>query len=302
MKKNNRREFLKSGSIATSFLALGPVGLGSRKSILKIKVPNDTNSVQLLHSAGLRAQEEPLDSIGGLSSIQDLLRETSGFPVYLDSGNFLARDLDFENNLSFVKNLVSSGLALATLATQEMALPSADLQKLIIESKLKVLGNNLENKGLVLGETYFSRAIISSGKYRVGVLPVSDASWNSLTSKALELRMLYQCDLIIGLGNPPVSNITDSKSYFDKSHEIDHFLVDDEFSMPLGTQVVHSKKGKEIWVSRPAGLGCLIGSFQYQINPAYKICQLSNNSTIPGNATNQRKMALLYQFSDQNLV
>lgn len=302
MKKNNRREFLKSGSIATSLLALGPIGLGSRKSILKIRVPNDTNSVQLLHSAGLKAQEKPLDSIGGLSSIQDLLREISDAPVYLDSGNFLARDLDFENNLSFVKNLVSSGLALATLGTQEMALPSADLQKIIRESKLKVLGNNLENKGLILGETYFSRAIISSGKYRVGILPVSGASCTSLNSKAMELRLLYQCDLIIGLGNPPVSGLKATQSYFNQSHEMDHFLLDDQFSMPLGTQVVHSKKGKEIWVSRPAELGRFIGKFQYQINPAYKICQLSNYSTIPGKATNPQKMALLYQFSDQNLV
>ncbi|WP_297337897.1 hypothetical protein [Algoriphagus sp.] len=302
MKKNNRREFLKSGSIATSLLALAPIGLGAGKSLLKVKVPNSTNQIQVLHSAGLKGQIEPLDSIGGLRSIQELRVEKSAASIYLDSGNFLTKDVGFERNLAFLRNLVSSGLTLATLGKQEMEFPSNELQKLIQESKVKILGNNLEGNGLILGETYFTRAIITSGKYRVGVLPVSGASLGSLTSKALELKLFYQCDLVVALGNPSGMSFSEAKNYFGHSHQIDHFLVDDEFFMPLGTRVVHSKKGKEIWVSRPADLGRFVGNFQYQFNSAYEICQLSNHSCIPGKASNPQKMAFLHQFSAQNLV
>lgn len=302
MKQINRRKFLKRGSIFTSILAVSPLGFKLRKSILKISIPNFTKDIQVIHSSGLKAQIDSVEFIGGLNSMQKVFKEASKSIIYVDSGNFLSQNLDFESNLFFVKNLVSSGLTLAVLGSYEMALPSVDLQKLIRESKLKVLGSNLENKGLVLGETYFSRAIITSGKYKVGILSVSDTSCTSLNSKALELRLLYQCDLIIGVGNPPVTNLADGQNYFDQLHEVDHLLVGDQFSMPLGTRMIHSKKGKEIWVSRPADLGRFIGSFQYKFNSDYKICQFSNDSFIPGNDSIQRKFALLHQSLNPKLV
>jgi hypothetical protein len=295
MKKNTRREFLRSGVLMASLTAFSTPRFLKDEAILRIDVSSIDPNISLLQSGGLNGIYSNPDLLGGLQAIQMYIQSKGANSVLLDSGNFIDPDQSIDYNLEYLKELINTGLSVAAIGNHESELPPQDLHFLVKNSNLKVLGNSLEKNGLVLGETYFSKAIIQWGKFKVGILPTRNASLSEINRRGLELKLLHQCDMLIGLGPLPLSG--DLKQLVKKHHEVNHYFVDSEDKSLLGTQVFKTSKGMEFWVSKPGNHGKYLGVFAYTINQSYKLNHFSNYSCIPGEATWNKKMAILSQSS-----
>lgn len=233
--------------------------------------------------------------MGGLEAIQSELLGRSNTPVFLDSGNFINPLNSLTDNLKYLKQLVNCGLHMATLGENERSQSPADLAMLVEQSGIRILGNSLEKNGLVLGKTYFTKAIIQCGKYKIGVLPTSNASLSEINRKAIELKLLHQCDLLIGLGTLPLQG--DLSRLQQRHHEIHQYLINAEDQSAVGTRIFKSSQGMEFWVSKPGIMGKYIGAFEYTLNPSYQLRHFANHSFIPGEANWNKKMAFLSQSS-----
>lgn len=293
MKNNTRRDFLRSSTLLASMTAFSAPKFFKDKALLQITAPTSEGQISLVHTGGLKGAKAGIQQLGGLNSIQSYLQTRSQGPIFLDSGNFINPDQDLSFNLEFLTELVKSGLSLSTLGKNELQMPAADLKPLVEKSGVKILGNALEKNGLVLGSTYYSKAIIGWGKFKVGILPTRGISLSEINRKALELKLLHQCDLTLGLGPIPFSaNLDLLKS---KHHEVNHYFCDSDDSFPLGTQVFQSKKQSEFWISKPGEMGQYLGVFDYTINKAYRLHHFNNLSFVPGDTDQNKKMAYLSQ-------
>ncbi len=301
MKKNSRREFLRSSTALASLTTISTPWFLKDKAILHLTVPTDKATISLIHTAGLKGAIEGVGQIGGLNAIQGYLQSCPQSPIFLDTGDFMNAERDRSFNLDYLNELVRSGLMLTALGESEMNIPKADLHYLIEHSGAKILGNALEKNGLILGETYYSKAIIQWGKYKVGVLPTRGISLSEINRKGLELKLIHQCDLILGLG--PIPLAARMESLKSKHHEVNHYLSDSGNSFPLGTQVVRSSKQSEFWISKSGEFGQFLGVFHYTMNPAYQVHHITNLSFVPGDANMAKKMAYLSQpFTNSNQV
>ncbi|RIW12976.1 hypothetical protein D0X99_17945 [Algoriphagus lacus] len=295
MKKKTRREFLRSSSIVASLAAFSSSKLFNDKTILYLKTNTSDTKISLIHSGGLNGARHNPDQLGGLEAIQAQLLSSPSSRIFLDSGNLINPDQSIGDNLEFLNQMVKSGLNIATLGMNESNLPTKDLAYLVENSGLKILGNSLEKQGLVLGKTYFSRAVVQWGKYKIGVLPTRNATLSDINRRGLELKLLFQCDLVIGLGPlPQEGNLTLLQR---RHHEVYHYFVDANDQLPVGTHVFKSTKGIEFWMSKPGNQGKYLGAFEYTLNSAYQLRHFANLSFMPGEASWNKKMAFLAQSS-----
>lgn len=301
MKNNTRRDFLRSSTLLASMAAFSAPKFFKDKALFQFTASTSDGLIPLIHTGGLKGAMTGVEKLGGLNPIQSYIQSYSQGPIFLDSGNFTDPVHDFYSNLDFLTELVRSGLSLATLGKNELLTPPADLKMLVEKSGVKILGNALDKYGLVLGSTYYSKAIIRWGKYKVGVLPTRGISLSELNRKALELKLLHQCDIILGLGPVPFSAKLDLLK--SKHHEVNHYFCDAEDTFPLGTQVFQSKKQTEFWISKPGEMGKYLGVFDYTINKDYRIHHFNNLSFVPGEAGLNNKMAFLSQsFTNPNQI
>lgn len=301
MKKNTRREFLRSSTLLASLAAFSAPKFFKDRALLYLTAPTSEGQISLIHTGGLQGTKEGVEKLGGLNAIRSYLQSRSQGPVFLDSGNFINPIHGLTSNLDFLTELVESGLTLSTLGKNELQMSPTDLKLLVEKSGVKILGNALDKYGLVLGSTYYSKAIIRWGKYKVGVLPTRGISLSELNRKALELKLLHQCDIILGLGPVPFSAKLDLLK--SKHHEVNHYFCDAEDTFPLGTQVFQSKKQTEFWISKPGEMGKYLGVFDYTINKDYRIHHFNNLSFVPGEAGLNNKMAFLSQsFTNPNQI
>lgn len=295
MKKNTRRDFLRSSSLAASFAAFSSPKLFQDKAILHLNANTSDPKISLIHSGGLNGIQYNQDQLGGLEAIQKQLHSRSFSSIFLDSGNLINPNYPILENLEFLKQVVTCGLSMTTLGNHELNLPTKELIFLVENSGIRILGNSLEKNGLVLGKTYFSKAVIQWGKYKIGVLPTRNASLSDINRKGLELKLLHQCDLLIGLG--PLPNQADLDSLQRKYHEVHHYFIDTNDQSPVGTRVCKSSQGMEFWVSKPGSQGKYLGSFEYTLNPSYQLRHFDNLSFVPGEANWDKKMDFLAQYS-----
>ncbi|GAB2612174.1 hypothetical protein GCM10026987_07280 [Belliella aquatica] len=252
------------------------------------------SQLRVVHTADLNGMYANDDQIGGLNALGEYLNKLESSPLFLDAGNFLNPQKSLEENLKFAKDLVKKGVQIVSLGKSEMSFSAADLSYIISESGLKVIGNNLESKGLIVGKTYYTKAIVKFGKYRLGILPTQDLTLSALNRKGLEMKILDQCDTLIGLGGLP-TNFSNSKisSLGAKEHEIKHYLLNASDKIGVGSQIILSSSGKEIWISNPSEKAKLVSSFAYSMDKDYQINNISNLSFVPGNIPRVKMFAIL---------
>ncbi|PRY85099.1 hypothetical protein CLW00_1146 [Mongoliibacter ruber] len=293
MKKNSRREFLRSGSVLASVAAFSPFRLSYSNALLEVKFEGQTSHLQIVHTAGLHGTYTNPDQIGGLNPLGEYLKKLQTTPLFLDAGNFLNPDLSLDENLKFAKDLVSSGVKMVALGKSEMSFSNADLKFIISESGLKVIGNKLESKGLKKGESYFTKAIVQFGKYRIGVLSTQGLTLSKLNAYGMEMKLLHQCDALIGLGDVPINLSNKQNLRLDAfDHEVTHYLLGLTDQVGVGSRIIHSPSGKEVWISKPAEKAKLVSSFIYSMDKDYKINNLTNLSFVPGNASRDKMLAI----------
>lgn len=315
MSQNSRRAFLKSGTMLAGLTALNPMDiLFKDKNTLNRTLTTSPHKFQLIHSAGIGGQLSLPQShtFGGLQRIEEQIQSMEFAPLLVDAGDFLDPAGDYSAHLNVLEKLKGCGYHFLSLGKTEWNMAPEVLKRLIQESGIAIIGSNLERIGLEKGKDFYENAIVTIGKYRIGVLAINDSfSGNSgelnknirSGSRAAQyLKLLKNCDLVIALSNYTESNSASFRKSIACNSTFIDFVLDGQTKQAVpGVKVLKTSQNKELWHAQVADKGRFITVLEIQMNSNYHMSHVANRSGVPGNS-NPKFLAQLHSESFINKI
>ena len=302
---NNRRNFLKNGSLlATSFLLGKQISKANNPAMNLLVKKLGLQNVSIFYTGDIQGRVRPfsygsLNDIGGINNIFNSIKKNSGSGLLLDAGDFLGKNSSADEQKQLISLMNDTGYQAVTMGDAELAGGQDHLASLLPFMNFKMVNCNYEFTHPVLKSKVVPFHIFRFGTFKIGVTGVGPdirgkkssegVTYHSPYKKANEvaafLKEEQSCDMVICLshiGMEQKAGQPGNKKFAAASNHIDVIIGAHNRAIMPPQLVMRNKQKHQVIIANPGTGGSVIGKLNFAFNNERKLQSFECKNYIPG--------------------